>query len=481
MKNYFKKFSILFVLSLILILGSCVSAFAADTTYTDNLIPAMISDTAPSGIANASSEGTGGTYSIYKAFDRKASYWMPTSTSKPQWISYKFPTSKKICKYTIKYITWSDLTRAPRDWLFQGSNDDSNWVTLDSQSEISFSSGERKDFIFDNTNSYLNYRIYITNTNGSPSYGSSIDEIEMMESIQNNTASISLDKSSMDLTVGNSQQLTATTTPASVGVTWSSSNPAIATVDNNGNVTAIGEGQTVITATINDGSNISASCTVNVTNPVISEITLNKTSDSLTIGQTDNLVATTTPSNTVVNWSSSDSSIATVDSNGKVTGIKAGTVTITATTVDGLTATCIINVASTTGPIEPEPTEAEYIVNTARAKGENTNNASGEVSIIFKGIAEAQLSVVKTADVDSVYVGDNFTYTIVVTNTSSKIAKAVVINDSAPNHIDFIVSGVTTTQGNVDPSSTPKNIVVNVGDIAPLGTVTIKVPATVFL
>lgn len=95
-------------------------------------------------------------------------------------------------------------------------------------------------------------------------------------------------------------------------------------------------------------------------------------------------------------------------------------------------------------------------LNIAHAKGDNTNNAGGGVSIIFKGVAEAQLSVVKTA-------------------------KAVVMNDSAPNHIDFLVSGVTTTQGKVDSSSTSKNIIVNVGDIPPSGTVTIKIPATVIL
>jgi uncharacterized repeat protein (TIGR01451 family) len=155
---------------------------------------------------------------------------------------------------------------------------------------------------------------------------------------------------------------------------------------------------------------------------------------------------------------------------------------MTATMADGLTATCAVTVTPKgTEPTEPEPTESEYIVNTAHAKGDNTNNASGEVSIIFKGVAEAQLSVVKTADVESVYVGDNFTYTIVVTNTSSKIAKAVVVNDNAPNHIQFTVSGVTTTQGKVDPSSTSKNIIVNVGDIPPLGRIIIKIPATVIL
>ena len=294
-------------------------------------------------------------------------------------------------------------------------------------------------------------------------------------------SNISLNKTTDNIQVGQTDTIVATTIPSGVTVNWASSDSSIATVDQTGKVTAIKAGQATITATTTDGSNLNATCTVTVTNPVLQEITLNKISDSLIIGQTDNLVATTTPTGVSITWSSSDSNIATVDSSGKITAMSSGQATITVTTADGLTSTCVVNVANKTVPVEPAPTENEYIVNTARAKGDNTNNASGGVSIIYKGVAEVQLSVVKTADVQSVFVGDNFTYTLVVTNTSSQIAKAVVINDNAPNHIQFTVSGVTTTQGKVDPSSTSKNIIVNVGDIPPLGTVTIKIPATVIL
>ncbi|MBW6411859.1 Ig-like domain-containing protein [Clostridium weizhouense] len=227
-------------------------------------------------------------------------------------------------------------------------------------------------------------------------------------------------------------------------------------------------------------------------------ISLDKSSLNLKEGNLKQLKATTTPTGAKVVWSSSDESIAKVDENGNVTGVKEGQATITAQIKDSeIKATCTVTVtkASDTNTGNTTPTnptdnsggtstgteEPTNIVNIAHAKGDNTNNASGQVSIIFKGVAEAQLKVVKTADVDSVYVGDTFTYTIEVTNTSDKVAKSVVINDNAPNHIDFIVSGVTTTQGKVDSSSTSKNIVVNVGDIQPSGKVTIKIPANVVL
>ncbi|MBD7911442.1 Ig-like domain-containing protein [Clostridium cibarium] len=84
---------------------------------------------------------------------------------------------------------------------------------------------------------------------------------------------------------------------------------------------------------------------------VASKILLNKTTDNLQVGQADNLVATVTPDNATnknVNWTSNDPSIATVDSNGKVTALKAGNVTITATTGNGITASCLVTVENLT-------------------------------------------------------------------------------------------------------------------------------------
>ncbi len=219
--------------------------------------------------------------------------------------------------------------------------------------------------------------------------------------------------------------------------------------------------------------------------PYKESITLDKASMDLTEGDSGQLTAivSTTTSAQVI-WTSSDSSVATVDSNGKVTAMGVGTATITATTTDGsnLSASCTVNVtANNGGNTGGTTTGASAIVNIAYAKGDNTNNAGGDVSIIFNGVPDTTLSVVKTASVKSVWVGDTFTYTIVVTNTGSKTAKSVVINDSTPNHIQFIPSGITTTQGTVDSSSSASNIVVNVGDIPPSGTVTITVPATVIL
>ena len=162
-------------------------------------------------------------------------------------------------------------------------------------------------------------------------------------------SSISLNKNILDLALGSTETLTATILPENAtnkNILWNSSDTNIATIDNTGKVTAVKVGKAIITATSQDGGK-TATCEVNVTQPV-GGITLDKTTLDLNVGQSDTLTATITPNdatNKNVTWSSSDSSIATVDNNGKVTGIAPGTATITVTTEDGKkTATCTVTV-----------------------------------------------------------------------------------------------------------------------------------------
>ena len=88
--------------------------------------------------------------------------------------------------------------------------------------------------------------------------------------------------------------------------------------------------------------------TVAGTTVPVTGVSLNKTSSSVNVGSTEQLTATVAPSNATnksVTWSSSNTSVATVSSNGLVTGVAAGTSTITVTTVDGAKqATCLITV-----------------------------------------------------------------------------------------------------------------------------------------
>ena len=134
-------------------------------------------------------------------------------------------------------------------------------------------------------------------------------------------------------------------------VNWSSSDESVATVDASGMVTAVKEGLATITAAT--PNNLTATCEVTV-KPLVVEaegVTLDKTTLNLTEGETATLSATVSPENTTdktVTWTSSDATVASVNTGGVVTGLKAGTATITVSTINGLTATCDVTVKAAT-------------------------------------------------------------------------------------------------------------------------------------
>ena len=143
---------------------------------------------------------------------------------------------------------------------------------------------------------------------------------------------ISLNKTEGTLNIGESETLTVTYNPDDTTddktVTWTSSDESIATVEN-GIVQAVGRGLVTITATVKDKT---AEYKLTVKKPLI-KITINKTADTLNIGESETLTITYNPDDTTddktVTWTSSDESIATVN-NGVVRAIKPGSVTITA-------------------------------------------------------------------------------------------------------------------------------------------------------
>ncbi len=144
---------------------------------------------------------------------------------------------------------------------------------------------------------------------------------------------ILLNKSALQLLVGKTETLTARLEPenATGTITWSSNKESVATVNQNGKVTAVAKGTATITATLS-GTDKKATCTVTVFDPADLSVTVNKTTANLNVGGTETITATISPSeyNGTVTWSSSNESIASV-SNGKITAVKAGTATITAT------------------------------------------------------------------------------------------------------------------------------------------------------
>ena len=167
---------------------------------------------------------------------------------------------------------------------------------------------------------------------------------------------VALDKKVATVNVGKKVTVKATVTPANADnktLAWTSSNTKIATVSN-GVVKGVKAGRVIITAKTTDGSNISATCTVTVKQPVTS-ISLSKKATMYT-GKKLTLKAKVNPanaSNKALTWKSSNTKIAKVASNGVVTGVKAGTVKITATAKDGSrkSATCTVTVRQSVSKI----------------------------------------------------------------------------------------------------------------------------------
>lgn len=160
---------------------------------------------------------------------------------------------------------------------------------------------------------------------------------------------VRLDRTSAEIIKGDSMTLTATVAPSNAtnkNVIWTSSNPSVATVSQSGVITAIKAGSTTVVATTIDGEK-AAACEIVVIVPVNS-ISLDKESLELIEGDGASLTATIGPDDAtdkLITWKSSDDSIAIVSSSGSVVAVKAGTVTITATTEDGgLTAECNLTV-----------------------------------------------------------------------------------------------------------------------------------------
>ena len=195
---------------------------------------------------------------------------------------------------------------------------------------------------------------------------------------------IELSESILNLEVGERKELSATVHPVDIDdvFTWSSMDENVATVSN-GVVTAVGAGSTNVVLAVNGRSTISSTCTVNVvgdkspssggstpTNPTVpvsptdpiaktiypERVYLNRSDQILLVGNTVTVTATIQPSNATnktISWSSSNSSVATVSTGGRITGVKSGKATITAKTHNGKTASLTVTVKANNSPVVP--------------------------------------------------------------------------------------------------------------------------------
>jgi len=174
---------------------------------------------------------------------------------------------------------------------------------------------------------------------------------------------ITLDKNSVTLSAKETTVLNATFTPSIASdktITWTSGNTAVATVNSAGLVTGVGAGTTKITGTSVSGN--TAECTITVTPEIMaSNISLDISSKTLQRNETVRLNAALSPddvSDRTITWTSDNTGVATVSNNGTVRAVAYGNATITATSSNGLTATCAISVINPATGITLDKTTA---------------------------------------------------------------------------------------------------------------------------
>jgi uncharacterized protein YjdB len=160
-------------------------------------------------------------------------------------------------------------------------------------------------------------------------------------------AELTITPNPVSLKKGGTQQLTSKILPSGLMLTttWRSADPAIATVDESGKVTAVGNGLTSVTASLESG--VTATVMVSVVDVPAKDIKVSKGKLKMTVGGQQELKARVAPANATITtafWSSSNVAVATVDENGKITALAPGRAVITAKTHNGKKARCLLQV-----------------------------------------------------------------------------------------------------------------------------------------
>jgi uncharacterized protein YjdB len=160
-------------------------------------------------------------------------------------------------------------------------------------------------------------------------------------------AELSISPNPVTLKKGATQKLTAKILPSGLilTTTWKTDDPTIATVDEEGTVTAVANGLTAVTASLESG--VTQTVMVSVVDVPAKAIKMNKGKLKMTVGGQQALKVKISPANATIRnafWTSSNESVATVDENGKITAMAPGKVVITAKTHNGKKARCLLQV-----------------------------------------------------------------------------------------------------------------------------------------
>ena len=334
------------------------------------------------------------------------------------------PASKEV-DYTSGTFTFNYAVTNPREGVTVTATSQANWITDVRQ-----------------TGTTVSYKVAENNSTASRTgkikliYGSYATAEFSVTQSGKPVQSITLNKTALPLHPGNVETLVATVDPSDAALSWTSSNSAVATVSTAGKVTAVGNGSAVITASATDGSGKKATCTVTVTT-LVTGVSLNKSSLNLNEGASETLTVTISPStasNKSVTWSSTNTSAATVDQNGKVTAVSKGTATITATANDGSgkKATCAVTVKRLVSSIVLSQTSVTvYTGNTVTLTATVSPSTASDCSLTWSSSNTAKAKVSSSGIITGVSAG-TATITATANDGSGKNATCSVIVKTMP-------------------------------------------------
>ncbi len=279
--------------------------------------------------------------------------------------------------------------------------------------------------------------------------------------------SIALNTTSAILKIGETKNLTATTSPTTASntkVEWSSSDIKVASVSATGVITAKGKGTCTITCTAIDGYGAKKTCSVTVIQPVTS-IALNATTASLRVGETKNLTATvspTTANNTKVEWSSSDTKVATVSSTGVVTAKGKGTCTIICTAADGYgtKSTCSVTVKQPVTAIAlSDATTSLWVGETKTITATVTPTSASDTAVKWSSSDTKVATVSSDGTITAIGTGSCTITCTAADGYGTKSTCKVTVKQQV-NSIDFENETLTITCGTekvLTPTITPSN------------------------
>src|SRR6266516_1171649 len=263
-------------------------------------------------------------------------------------------------------------------------------------------------------------------------------------------AAVTVTPASVSVLQGQTVQLTATPRDANGNpltgrvITWQSSNSAIASVNGSGLVSGVAAGGPVTMTATREGQSGTASVTVTLA--PVAAVTVTPSSGTVAIGQTVQLTATPRDASgnpltgRAISWSSSDNTIATVNSSGLVTGVVAGAVTITATS-EGQSGTASITVSGVpVASVTVSPASASVPVGQTVQLSATLRDANGTIltgrSVTWASNNTAVATVTGTGLVSAKVAGSA---TITATSEGQSGTAAITVTPSAGAQFDHVL------------------------------------------